>query len=220
VSRRRLVVGITGASGVIYGIRALEVLQTVPDIETHLVISSDARRTIAVETDRTIDEVRALADVVHHESDVGASIASGSCPAIGMLVAPCSIKTLSAIANCYADNLIVRAADVTLKERRPLLLLVRETPLHLGHLRLLKLAAQAGAIIAPPVPAFYHRPATLDDVIDQTIGRSLDQFGIGTEAVRRWAGMRDALAASKDRDDRTRDPLGAHQGARPRIGPA
>lgn len=197
---QQLVVGISGASGVIYGIRALEVLRDVPDLETHLVLSAGARMTIAAETDRTVEEVRALADTVHHEADIGASIASGSFPTMGMLVVPCSIKTLSAIANCYAHNLIARAADVTLKEGRRLVLVVRETPLHRGHLRLMDQAAASGAVISPPVPAFYHRPSTLQDIVDQTVGRVLDQFGVTTSVVTRWTGMHDAAAsAGEDR---------------------
>jgi flavin prenyltransferase len=188
-----LVIAITGASGAIYGIRALEMLGDEPSIETHLVLSSGAKATIASETDYTAEEVRALADVVHPEGSVGAAIASGSFRTLGMLVAPCSIKTLSGIANCYADTLVTRAADVMLKERRPLVLLVRETPLHPGHLRLMQQAAESGAVIMPPVPAFYHRPQSLGDVVDQTVGRALDQFGLDMPAVIRWRGVGDAL---------------------------
>jgi 4-hydroxy-3-polyprenylbenzoate decarboxylase len=189
---RRLVVAITGASGAIYGIRALEVLREVPDLETHLIVSSGGRTTIASESGWTLDRVRALADVVHRDADVGASIASGSFPATGMLVAPCSIKTLSGIANCYTDTLVARAADVMLKERRRLVLLVRETPLHTGHLRLMTQASESGAVIMPPVPAFYHRPQTIMEIVDQTIGRALDQFGIDAGIVRRWEGVASA----------------------------
>lgn len=183
---RRLVIGMTGASGVVYGVRALQVLREVGDVETHLVMSQGARLTLNYEMDMPVEDVKALADVVHSERDLGASLSSGSFQTIGMLVIPCSIKTLSGVANAYSDNLIVRAADVTLKERRRLVLVVRETPLHAGHLRLMSQATDAGAVILPPVPAFYGRPETLDDVIDQTVGRSLDLFGIDTGRVHRW----------------------------------
>lgn len=185
---RRIVVGISGASGAIFGIRALEMMGAIEDVETHLVISSGARTTISMETDRTADEVAALADVVHKESNLAASISSGSFATDGMLVAPCSIKTLSAIATSYADNLLARAADVTLKERRPLVLLFRETPLHLGQIRLMAQATEAGAIVMPPVPAFYHRPRTIEDIVDQTVGRALDQLRLETPEVSRWSG--------------------------------
>jgi 4-hydroxy-3-polyprenylbenzoate decarboxylase len=183
---RRLIVGISGASGVIFGVRALQVLRAIPLIETHLVLSTAARRTLLEETDWTVDAVEALADVVHNPRDIGASIASGSYRTDGMLVAPCSIKTLSGIANGYADNLLIRAADVCLKERRPLVLMVREMPLHLGHIELMERAARYGAIVAPPVPAFYHRPATLDDIIDHAVGKALDLFGVEHALLKRW----------------------------------
>lgn len=186
MSKRRIIVGITGASGTVYGVRALELLRTVPDVETHAVISPSAFLTAQTELQRTADEIRALADVLHGFRDVGASIASGSFRTEGMLVAPCSIKTLSGIATCYADQLIVRAADVCLKERRRLVLLLRETPLHAGHIALMAQATAAGAVIMPPVPAFYARPATLDDMIDHTVGRALDLFGIEVGTVTRW----------------------------------
>jgi 4-hydroxy-3-polyprenylbenzoate decarboxylase len=169
---RRLVVGITGASGVILGIRLLETVREM-GLETHLVLSPAARATIAQETTWKVSDVQALASVVHSHVDIGASIASGSFPTRGMVVVPCSIKTLSAVANSYADDLISRAADVTLKEGRPLILVVRETPLHRGHLRLLSLAAEAGAVIFPPVPAFYARPQSLDEVVDNLVEESL-----------------------------------------------
>jgi flavin prenyltransferase len=194
---QRLVVAITGASGVILGIRLLEILKASSEVETHLILSHGARTTIASETDRSAEDVRALADVCYPESNVGASVASGSFSAMGMVVAPCSIKTLSSIANCYADNLISRAADVTLKEQRRLLLLVRETPLHRGHLRLMAQACESGATIMPPTPAFYHRPQTLESLVDQTVGRALDQFGFETEVVKRWTGVADALRANR-----------------------
>ncbi len=185
---RRLVVGISGASGVILGIRLLEMLRPM-EIESHLVLSPAARATIAQETTWKISDVLALADVNHNYQDIGASIASGSFETIGMVVIPCSIKSLSAIANAYTDELLSRAADVTLKEGRPLLLVVRETPLHPGHLRLLSLAAEAGAIIFPPVPAFYARPQSLDDVINNTVGRVLARLGIQNQEYLQWQGM-------------------------------
>lgn len=185
-TRRRIVVAITGASGAIYGIRLLEVLAQLGDVETHLVLSSAARTTITRETTLTVAGVKHMADVVHHERDLAAPISSGSFRVDGMVVAPCSVKTLSAIANCYSDSLVSRAADVVLKERRRLVLLLRETPLHVGHIRLMEGAATAGAVIFPPVPAFYYRPQTLADVIDQTIARVLDQFDIDTNLFSRW----------------------------------
>jgi 4-hydroxy-3-polyprenylbenzoate decarboxylase len=183
---QRLIVAITGASGAIYGIRALEALRRLNGIQTHLVVSPAGARTIAEETDRTLAEVKALATVVHGYRDVGAGPSSGSFAALGMLVAPCSVKTLSGIANAYDDNLVVRAADVCLKERRRVVLLLRETPLHLGHIELMRRATEAGAIVMPPVPAFYHRPATIDDLVDQTVGRAFDLFGLELGLVRRW----------------------------------
>lgn len=184
---RRMIVGITGASGAIYGIRALELLRGLPDVETHLVISPSGLRTAAAEAvGKSPDEIRALADVVHNHKDIGASIASGSFRTAGILVAPCSIKTLSGIANCYADDLISRAADVCLKERRRVVLMVRETPLHAGHLALMQTATASGAVIMPPVPGFYSLPKTLDEMIDQSVGRALDLFDFDLSVVRRW----------------------------------
>lgn len=187
---KRLIIGISGASGAIYGVRMLEVLQSVPDVETHLVMSLAARQTLSLETDLSLREVQALADVVHDARDIAASISSGSFKTAGMAILPCSIKTLSGIVNSYTDGLLTRAADVVLKERRPLVLCVRETPLHLGHLRLMTQAAEIGAVIMPPVPAFYHRPQTLDDVINQTVNRVLDQFDIDLpeDLFTRWQG--------------------------------
>lgn len=184
----RLVVGITGASGVILGIRLLEMLKSL-EVESHLVLSPAAQVTIAQETDWKISDVLALADAVYKHADIGAAIASGSFDTLGMVVIPCSIKTLSAIANSYADDLITRAADVTLKEGRPLLLVVRETPLHRGHLRLMDQAAQAGAILFPPVPAFYARPKSLAEIVDNTVGRVLARLGIQNTAYREWRGL-------------------------------
>lgn len=185
---RRLIVGLTGASGVIYGIRALQLLRA-SDIETHLVLSPAAKATIAQETGWKVSDVEALAAVRHDHRDIGASIASGSFVTAGMLIAPCSIKTLSAVANSYSNDLMSRAADVCLKEGRPLLLMVRETPLHMGHLRLLLAAAEAGAILFPPVPAFYGRPASIDDLVSGTVGRALARLGIDNDAFHRWEGM-------------------------------
>ncbi len=186
---RRLIVAISGASGAVYGIRLLQVLRAEPEVETHLVLSAGGRLTIAQETDWRVDDVLALADAVHPPDDVGAPIASGSYPAAGMLVAPCSIKTLSAIANSYTSDLISRAADVQLKEGRPLLLMVRETPLHLGHLRLMVRAAEIGAIIMPPVPNWYARPATPAEIVDQTVGRALARVGLDNDLFLQWGGL-------------------------------
>jgi 4-hydroxy-3-polyprenylbenzoate decarboxylase len=191
----RLVVGITGASGVIYGIRLLEVLRGYPDLETHLVLTKPAERTIAEETTYRVPDVKAMASVVHPVTDIGASIASGSFRTIGMVVIPCSIHTVSAIAYCLTDNLVTRAADVALKEGRKLVLVVRETPLHVGHLKSCLAAAEAGAVILPPVPAFYNQPKTLENIIDHTIGRVLDRFGITHELSARWGESSDEGAA-------------------------
>jgi 4-hydroxy-3-polyprenylbenzoate decarboxylase len=186
---KRLVVGITGASGVIYGIRLLEVLRASDEVETHLVVSPAAKATIAQETDWKVSAVEALADQVYDDRDIGAAIASGSFATAGMVIIPCSIKTLSAVAHSFSADLLSRAADVTLKEGRPLVLVVRETPLHLGHLRLLTQAAEMGVVIFPPVPAFYGRPQTLDDVINGTVGRVLLRLGFENELYTRWLGM-------------------------------
>ena len=185
----RLIVGMAGASGLIYGIRLLEVLRGLPDVETHLVLSSAAKMNIGIETDWQVGDVEALADEVHALGNIGASISSGSYKTDGMVVVPCSMKTLSAIVNSYADNLLVRAADVVLKERRRLVLMPRESPLHLGHCRLLYEAAKLGAIIAPPMPALYTRPTSIDDLVNHTVGRVLDLFGIDAGIVKRWAGL-------------------------------
>jgi 4-hydroxy-3-polyprenylbenzoate decarboxylase len=191
---RKIIVGISGASGVIYGIRLLEVLQALPDMESHLVMSSAASTTIPLETIYTPEEVRALATVDYRFKDIAAAISSGSFRTDGMIILPCSMKTLSAIAYSYSDNLLTRAADVVLKERRPLILCPRETPLHLGHLRAMTLAAEMGAFIVPPMPAFYHRPQTLDDIINQTVNRVLDLVNITLpeDLFRRWQGGRTA----------------------------
>jgi 4-hydroxy-3-polyprenylbenzoate decarboxylase len=186
---KRLVIGMSGASGQIYGIRLLELLRATPEVETHLVLTQAARITIAQETDWDPRDVEKLADVVYRPDDVGAAIASGSFATAGMIVAPCSIKSLSAIAHSYAAELLARAADVQLKEGRPVLLMVRETPLHLGHLELMVQAARLGCIIFPPVPAFYGRPQTLADVVNSTVGRMLARIGIENELYYRWEGI-------------------------------
>ena len=183
---KRLIIAIPGASGAIYGIRALQALQSADEIETHLVISPSAQYTIAEETDMPVDEINGLAGQVYNFKDIGASLSSGSYPTLGMLIAPCSVKTLSGIANCYDDNLIVRAADVCLKERRKVVALLRETPLHLGHLKIMEQATLNGVIVMPPVPAFYHRPTTIDGIINQTVGRALDLFDLDVDLVERW----------------------------------
>ncbi len=188
---KRMVVAITGATGVVYGVRLLEVLRDL-GMETHLVLSDAGKKNIETETQYSVPYVEQLAYKSHDAADVGACIASGSFRTQGMVVAPCTIKTLSGIANSFDDNLIIRAADVTLKERRPLILVVRETPLHKGHLRLLTLAADAGATILPPVPAFYHAPKTIDDLIDQTVGKILDSLDIEHSLYRRWEGSESA----------------------------
>lgn len=185
---KRVVIAITGASGSIYGIRLLQVMAGLSFVETHLVLTTAARTTLSYETDYGLPEVKALADVVHHDRDIGASIASGSFRTDGMVVVPCSIKTLSAIAHCYGASLVARAADVTLKERRRLVLVVRETPLHLGHLRLMTEVTEAGAVVVPPMPAFYHRPKSLFEIIDQTVMKILDLLGLEVEIAPRWHG--------------------------------
>lgn len=187
---QRLIVGISGASGVIYGIRLLEVLRNVPTVETHLVLTSAAQRTITLETDYDIRRVSELADVTYHNSDIAAAVSSGSFQTLGMVIIPCAIKTLAGIAHSLSDNLLLRAADVVLKERRRLVLVVRETPLHLGHLKLMLQVTEMNGIVMPPMPAFYHRPSSLDDVINQTVNRVLDQVGIELpeDLFHRWEG--------------------------------
>ena len=191
-STRRLIIGMAGSSGIPYGIRLLEVLQGESTVTTHLVMTNAAKLTCSVESDASVEDVEALADVVHNVRDVGASIASGSFITDGMIVAPCSMRTLSSIVNSYADNLLTRAADVVLKERRRLVLMPRETPLHVGHCRLFYEAAQMGAVLCPPVPAFYNRPETIDVIVDQAVGRVLDLFAIDTGVVKRWQGVSDS----------------------------
>jgi flavin prenyltransferase len=187
--RQRLIVGISGASGATYGVRLLELLRPTP-VETHLILSQAARVTLSQETDLSLAEVEALADVVHPYADVGAACSSGSFRTLGMVVAPCSIRTMSEIATGVTPNLLSRAADVTLKERRRLVLMLRETPLHLGHIRGMAAVTEAGAIVYPPVPAFYARPASVAEMVDHTLGRVLDLFGLDLGTVRRWEGLR------------------------------
>jgi 4-hydroxy-3-polyprenylbenzoate decarboxylase len=203
MATRRLVVGISGATGAIYGVRLLEVLKSVPNVETHLVISNAAKQTIAQETDYTVKEVQDLADVVYRFNDIGAAISSGSFKTMGMVVIPCSMKTLAGIAHSFTDNLLTRAADVTLKDRRRLVLVTRETPLHIGYLRLMIQVTELGAIIAPPMPAFYHRPKTIDDIVNQTVNRVLDLFDIelGQDLFERWQGMTHAFGMELSEDD-------------------
>ena len=186
-SKRRLIVGISGATGAIYGVRILEILKGLKDVETHLVMTRAAKMTIQVETPYSPKEVEALADVVYEISNVGASISSGSFRTEGMVIAPCSMKSMGGIALSVGGDLLVRAADVVLKERKKLVLMARETPLHLGHLESMASLTRMGAVIFPPVPAFYHRPKTLDDVINQTITRVLDQFEIDVKLFKRWS---------------------------------
>lgn len=194
---KKIIVGISGASGVIYGIRLLEVLRDVPDVETHLVISSAGAQTIGLETDYNPAQVTALADVDYRFRDIAAAISSGSFRTAGMVVIPCSMKTLAGIAHSFSDNLLLRAADVVLKDRRRLVVVPRETPLHLGHLRLMVQLAEMGALIVPPMPAFYHRPQTIDDIVNQTVNRVLDLLDIELpqDLFTRWSG------ASPGRDE-------------------
>ena len=187
----RLIIGIAGASGVIYGIRLLEILKSIEDVETHLVMTKTGRMNIGIETDWEAADVEALADEVYKNSNVAASLASGSFKTDGMIVAACAMKTLSSIVHSHADDLLTRAADVVLKERRRLVLMPRETPLHLGHCKLFYEAAQLGAIIAPPMPAMYARPATIEEMVDHTVGRVLDLFDIDAGTARRWNGPKE-----------------------------
>jgi 4-hydroxy-3-polyprenylbenzoate decarboxylase len=182
---KRIVIGISGASGVIYGVRILELLKET-DFETHLIMSRSGRLNIEIETRYKPQELEAMADFVYDHNDMAASLSSGSFLTEGMVVIPCTIKSLSGIANSYNENLLVRAADVTLKEKRKLVLVIRETPLHIGHLRLMSLAAEMGAHLLPPIPSFYHQPKTLEDIIDQTIGKIFDYFGIEHHLFKRW----------------------------------
>lgn len=185
---KRLVVGISGASGSVYGIRLLEMLRGQADIETHVVISAPAKRTLVQETDYTVAGVEALAHQRYDDKDIGAAIASGSFRTMGMVIAPCSVKTAAAVASCHADSLLSRAADVTLKEGRPLIILFRETPLHVGHLRCLLALAEMGAVVLPPLPAFYNRPRDIDDIVNHTVARVLDRLGLPQTLVGEWRG--------------------------------
>jgi 4-hydroxy-3-polyprenylbenzoate decarboxylase len=207
--KKRLIIGISGATGAIYGVRMLEILAKIGDIETHLVLTKAGKMTIQVETPYSVKDVESMADVVHDITNVGASISSGSFRTEGMVIAPCSMKSMGGIAHSLGGDLLVRAADVVLKERKKLVLVVRETPLHLGHLEAMATLTRMGAIIFPPVPAFYHRPKTLDDVINQTATRILDQFDVDVDLFRRWddegmsrhpdAGKTTTIAVAKER---------------------
>ena len=187
---KRVVVGITGASGSIYGIRLLEILRRYADVELHLVLSRSGKRTLVAETDWSVADVENLAHHGYDNGDIGATLASGSFRTAGMVIAPCSIKTAAAVAACYADTLISRAADVTLKEGRPLIMLIRETPLHVGHLKMMLALAEMGAVVLPPMPAFYNRPKELDDIVNHTIARVLDRLDIPQSLVGEWQGTR------------------------------
>ena len=184
-----LIIGITGATGVIYGIRLLEVLSAIDDVETHLILSEASRQIIQYETDKKVEEIEKLADFSYHVDDISVRLASGSFKRDGMIIAPCTIKTMSALANSYSDNLLVRSGDVTLKEGKKLVLLVRETPLHIGHIKNMERLCEMGATIMPPVPAFYHRPKTILDIVDHTVGKALDLFGIEHNLFPRWSGI-------------------------------
>lgn len=199
---KKLIVGISGASGVIYGIRLLELLRGVADVETHLIMSTAAATTIGLETEFTAEDVMALADVTYRFRDIAAAVSSGSFKTWGMVVLPCSMKTLAGIANSFSDNLLLRAADVVLKDRRRLVIVPRETPLHLGHLRLMVQVTELGAILAPPMPAFYHRPQTIDEIINQTVNRLLDllEIELPEDLFARWQGGQ-AIRRGKDAGD-------------------
>ena len=195
---KKLVVGISGASAPIYGIRLLELLQDVHDVETHLVYTQTVRRTITLETSYELDQIRCLADVVYDPGDMAAAISSGSFKTHGMIIAPCSIHTLSCLATSITKDLLTRAADVTLKERRPLVLLVRESPLHLGHLRRMVEVAELGGILAPPIPSFYHKPRDLQDLIDHSLGRALDVFNLSLKGLKRWSSPETSSLSSRE----------------------
>jgi 4-hydroxy-3-polyprenylbenzoate decarboxylase len=197
-AKKRLIVGISGASGAIYGIRLLEMLRELGDIHVHLTMSTTAKLNIRLETEWSVSKVEALADEVHDARDLAANISSGSYRTLGMVVAPCSIRTLAAIATSNSDTLLTRAADVALKERRRVVLMLRETPLHTGHCKLLYEVSQIGAIVAPPVPAFYARPATLDDIVTHSCGRVLDLFDLDCRGLRRWAGAQQAAREARE----------------------
>jgi flavin prenyltransferase len=197
--RRRVVVALTGASGVVLGVRTMQILAGMPDVETHLVVSPSAAVTLRQETDLQVSDLTSLATQTHRVTAIGDSIASGSFPVDGMIITPCSVKTLSAVANCYSDNLITRAADVTLKEGRPLVLVLRETPLHLGHLRLMHQAAESGAVIMPPMPAFYPRPESVGEMVDHMARRALTRLGFADAGTAPWTGLGVAEAAADPR---------------------
>jgi flavin prenyltransferase len=188
MKRPRLIIGISGATGIVYGIRLLQIAGAL-ELETHLVVTKAGERTLAYEADLSIQELRGMADYSYPDADIGAAIASGSFPTIGMVIAPCSVHSLAEIAHCTTDGLLTRAADVCLKERRRLVLLFREAPLHAGHIRSMMAATENGAIVFPPVPAFYTRPSTVADIVDHTVGRVLDLFGLDTGLVQRWTGQ-------------------------------
>lgn len=194
----RLIIGISGASGVIYGIRLLEVLHGLEEVETHLILSATAEMNISYETDWQLADVEALADEVHNINNLGANISSGSYKTSGMIIVPCSMKTLSGIVNSYADNLMVRAADVVLKEQRRLVLMPRESPLHVGHCRLLYEASKMGVVIAPPMPALYTKPESIDDLINHSVGRVLDLFDLEPGLVNRWAGIENSVEKARN----------------------
>jgi 4-hydroxy-3-polyprenylbenzoate decarboxylase len=208
--KKKLIVGISGATGAIYGVRILEILAKLDDVETHLVLTKAGKMTIGVETPFSVKDVEALADVVHDINNVGASISSGSFRTAGMVIAPCSMKSMGGIANSLGGDLLVRAADVILKERKKLVLVVRETPLHLGHLEAMVALTRMGTVIFPPVPAFYHRPKSLDDVINQTVTRILDQFDIDVKLFHRWD--EEGMSRHPDADKTT--PLAAAKARR------
>jgi 2,5-furandicarboxylate decarboxylase 2 len=206
--RPRLIVGISGASGAVIGVRLLSTLRSLGSIETHLIVSPSGAVTLAQETGMSRSDLDAMADVVHNVRDVGACVASGSFQTMGMVIAPCSMKTLASVAHGFSDNLLTRAADVILKERRRLVLIARETPLHLAHLRNMTLATEMGAIVMPPVPAFYTHPKTVEDVVDHLAGRILDLFDIRHNQIKRWGGLADDFAAEKLDPGEEHEPSG------------
>jgi 4-hydroxy-3-polyprenylbenzoate decarboxylase len=198
---KRVVVALTGATGIIYGIRLLEILRAMPGVESHAVISPAAKRTLVEETDFTVKQAEALADVLYDYRNIGAALASGSFHTHAMVIVPCSIKTMASLALSFADNLITRAGDVTLKEGRPLVVVVRETPLHVGHLRLMTQLAEAGGIILPPMPAFYNRPQSIDDIVNHTVGRILDRIRLPHDLVKEWQGTRPVRVRSREEQE-------------------
>lgn len=205
---RRLIVGMSGSSGAVYGIRLLEVLRQAPDVETHLILSESAKLTISLETDYAPESVALLADQVYRARDLASALASGSFKTLGMVIAPCSMKTLSGIAHSYSDNLLQRAADVSLKDRRKLVLLTRETPLHIGHLRLMIQVTEMGAVVMPPMPAFYHRPRSIEQIVDQTVNRVLDLLDIDLpkDLFERWSGAQTSVTEARKNAPEPKDP--------------